>query len=217
VTVHHYPKVAGLATDNIQILAPTLLEYWAVRRAFPMARIIRTGVGLARWDGVARGSILIVCGLAGALAPDVPPGTVLVPEQVGLPDGRVMRCDATLVRALAEAARAFHVQTVTGPLLTARALVVGAERDVWAQRGFVGADMETGLLADCNVRVATVRVVLDTPQRDISGAWQRPAHAMLRPPLWGELFWLCRTAPSYALLAARVLRAGLERLATQEA
>jgi hypothetical protein len=203
--------------DAVQILAPTLLEYWAVRRVFRNANVVRTGVALARWHGTtANGSILIVCGLAGALVPDVQPGTILVPEQVGLPDGRVMRCDPALVHALAEAARGWGIPTETGPMLTAPALVTGADREVWARRGFVGADMEVGLLANRGARVATVRAVLDSPSRDISQLWLRPAEVALRPRLWGELLWLTRAAPAHSLLAARVLRAGLERLSMQE-
>ena len=195
---------------DVQILAPTFLEYWAVRRTLPRASATRAGVRLARWRGAREGSSVVVCGLAGALAGGIPPGTVLVPECVGLPDGKVMRCDATMVRALVAAARTLHLQPDTGPLLTAPSLVVGAERQVWAQRNFVAADMETGLLAGRDLRVATVRVVLDSPDRGLSQKWLRPAEAMLRPRLWGELFWLCRAAPMYALLAARVLRTGLE-------
>ncbi|HZS87459.1 MAG TPA: hypothetical protein VFE42_08225 [Chloroflexota bacterium] len=202
--------------NDLQILAPTLLEYWAVRRVLPQSHVVRTGVALARWDGAAAGSMLIVCGLAGALAAEVQPGTILVPEQAGLPDGRMMRCDAALVQALAEAARALAIPVETGPMLTAPALVTGTDREVWARRGFVGADMEAGLLADRGARVATVRAVLDSPGRDISQLWLRPAEVMRRPRLWGELFWLSRAAPTYALLAARVLRAGLALLSVQE-
>src|SRR5579883_2081460 len=175
--------------NDLQILAPTLLEYWAVRRVLPQSHVVRTGVALARWAGAAAGSMLIVCGLAGALAAEVQPGTILVPEQAGLPAGRMM---------------------------TAPALVTGTDREVWARRGFVGADMEAGLLADRGARVATVRAVLDSPGRDISQLWLRPAEVMRRPRLWGELFWLSRAAPTYALLAARVLRAGLALLSVQE-
>ena len=153
---------------------------------------------------------MVVCGLAGALTSGVRPGTILVPERVGLPDGRVMCCDPALVHALTAAAHALGFQPDTGPLLTARSLVVGAARDDWARRGFVAADMETGLLATRHPRVATVRVVLDSPDQGISREWLRPAQAMLRPKLWGELFWLCRVAYPYALRAATVLKGGLE-------
>ena len=194
-----------------RILAPTWLEYRAARRMLPEAGVTRAGVRLARWHGAREGSSVVVCGLAGALTPGLRPGTILIPERVGLPDGQVVRCDPALVHALTAAARALGFQPNTGPLLTARSLVVGTARDDWARRGFVAADMETGLLTARNLRVATVRVVLDSPDRGISREWLRPAEAMLRPKLWGELFWLCRVAYPYALRAATVLKGGLER------
>src|SRR6266478_2268237 len=97
----------------------------------------------------------------------------------------------------------------TGPLLTAQSLITGGDRRDWSQRGFVAADMETGLLAGRNLRVATIRVVLDSPERGISPDWLRPTRALLQPPLWRELFWLSRVAPQYALRAAHVLKVGL--------
>jgi hypothetical protein len=197
----------------VQVLAPTLLEYWAVRRTLPTAAASWAGVGLARWPGAHEGSSVVVCGLGGALAPGLHPGTVLVPELVGLPNGRMAHCDSELVGALVTAARTLGFQPDTGPLLTAPSLVVGAARREWAGRGFVAVDMETGLLAARNLRVATIRVVLDSPEHGISQQWLMPAGAVLRPRLWGELFWLCRVAPPYALRAAAVLKAGLERLA----
>jgi hypothetical protein len=199
-------------TRCVRILAPTLLEYWAVRRMLPNASAQWAGVRLARWKGAREGSVVVVCGLAGALAPGLRPGTVLVPERVGLPDGRIMRCDPELVQALVTAARTLGFRSDTGPLLTALSLVVGPARHEWAGRGFVAVDMETGLLAELNLRVATIRVVLDSPEHGISREWLSPASAVLRPRLWRELFWLCRVAPRYALRAAAVLQAGLEQL-----
>jgi hypothetical protein len=194
----------------VQILAPTLLEYWAARRTLPGADVRWAGMRLARWKGVGGGSIVVVCGLAGALVPGLRPGTVLVPEWVGLPDGRTMRCDPALVQALAAAARTLGFRPDTGPLLTAPSLVVGAARQTWAGHGFVAVDMETGLLAERTLRVATIRVVLDSLDQGISRDWLRPAGAMLRPTLWRELVWLYRVAPPYALRAARVLKGALE-------
>ena len=194
---------------SVEILAPTFLEYWAVRRTLPHARACWAGVRLARWKGVGQGSIVVVCGLAGALVPGLLPGTVLIPERVGLADGRIMHCDPALVQALVTAAHALHFRPDTRPLLTAQSLVVGRERHDWSQQGFVAADMETGLLAERNLRVATVRVVLDNPEHSISPNWLRPTKALMQPQLWWELFWLSRTAPRYALRAAQVLKVGL--------
>lgn len=186
-----------------------MLEYWAVRRTLPRARARWAGVRLARWQGVRQGSIVVVCGLAGALTPDLPAGTVLIPDQVGLPDGRIMHCDSILVQALLAAARTLRLRADSRPLLTAQSLVVGDERHDWFQRGFVAADMEAGLLAERNLRVAAIRVVLDSPAQSISPDWLRLARALRQPSLWQELCWLSRVAPRYALRAAHVLKVGL--------
>ncbi len=201
-----------VVVNRVQILAPTLLEYAAVWRTLPKAGASWAGVGLARWKGAQEGSSVVVCGLAGALRPGLRAGTVLVPEWVGLPDGRILHCDAALVQALVTAARALHLEPDTGPLLTAPSLVVGNARHDWSQRGFVAADMETGLLAGRGLRVATIRVALDSQEHEISSAWLQSTSALLRPRLWSELFWLGRVAPYYALRAARVLKVGLRAL-----
>lgn len=196
-------------TDPIEILAPTILEYWAVRCTLPRAHVSRAGVRLARWKRVHPGSIVIVCGLAGALTPGLLPGTVLIPERVGLTDGRSMSCDPVLVQALVAAARSLHLRPDTGPLLTAPSMIVEDGRHYWFRRGFVAADMETGLLLGSDLRVATVRVVLDSPEYGISPDWLRPGRAVWQPSLWSELFWLGCVAPRYALRAAHVLKIGL--------
>jgi hypothetical protein len=197
---------------RLQILAPTFLEYWAARHTLAGSEVVRSGVRLSSWRGAPEGTAVVICGLAGGLRADLAPGTVAIPSRVGLPDGSIMSCDAALVDALSSAARALHLNLDTGPLLTAPRLVTGADRQRWAACGFAAADMETGLLAARGLRVATVRVILDSENRGIAEEWLRPGRAILRPALWSELFWLCRAAPSYSLRAARVLRAGLASL-----
>src|SRR5690348_6361420 len=122
---------------SVEILAPTFFEYLAARCVLPHARVRWVGMRLTRWRGTHQGSTVVVCGLAGALAPGLPPGTILIPEQVGLVDGEVIQCDATLVQGLVTAARALHYQPDTRPLLTAPSLIVGKERADWYRRGFV--------------------------------------------------------------------------------
>ncbi|HZU69029.1 MAG TPA: hypothetical protein VFA09_17270 [Ktedonobacteraceae bacterium] len=206
---HSEPVSSSSARYRAEILAPTFLEYWAVRSVLPPARASWSGVRLMRWKGALEGSIVVVSGLAGALAPGIPPGTVLIPDWIGLADGSSMRCDPALVKALLKAARTLHFQPDSGPLLTAPSMILGSDRNTWSQKGFVAADMETGLLAGRNLRVATIRVVLDAPERGISSDWLRPTKAMLQPKLWKELFWLSWAAPRYALRAARVLKVAL--------
>lgn len=211
------PEIAGsripaaTTAPRAYVLAPTLLEYWVARRAIAHPRPIYAGMRLARWHAPPDedSACVVVCGLAGALVPRLVPGAVLLPETVGLPGGGTRRCDVELVAALAEAARRLGFQPEMGPLLTAPTLITGAARAEWAARGFVAADMETGLLAGRGLRVATVRVVLDTPIRSVSQEWLRPSRALLQPALWGELLWMGRVAGPYAARAARIAGAGL--------
>lgn len=205
-------RSAHAAMADVQILAPTFLERWAVRRTLPHLRAAWTGTRLARWKGAREGSGLVVCGLAGALAPGLRAGTVLVPEWVGRPDGTMLRCDAGLARALLQAASELGFQPETGPMLTAPSLVTGSDRERWAESGYLAADMETGLLAGQGLRVATVRVILDDAQHPISEEWLTPLQAMLRPAMWHELWWLFRVAPVYSLRAAAVLKAAFDTL-----
>jgi len=184
------------------------VEARAVRRALPRARIVVAGVGLSRLRGPVPGPVALSCGLAGALRPDLQTGTVVVPDRVLRPDGGWLRCDPDLVDALAAAARRLALPLERGPLATCPTIVRGPARDQWARQGCVAADMETGLLAA--PRVAAVRVVLDTPARELSEVWLRPLLALARPSAWPEALWLAREAPRCARRAAAVLAAALQ-------
>ena len=151
------------------------------------------------------GDIVITCGLAGGLRGDVRTGSVIVPDVVRTPSGDLVRCDPELCDALVAGARRLRIEPDRGTLVTAERLVTGEERRFWAARGYAAADMETGLIRA--PRVAAVRVVLDTLEREISAAWLHPAAAILRPRHWREFFWLLREAPRCARLAALVLAA----------
>lgn len=150
-----------------------------------------------RFDG-----LVISCGLAGGLRAGLPTGTVLVPARVRRPDGSHVQCDAAAVDALTRAAVRLGFTVVQDPLVTSSALVHGAERAQWAAQGYAGVDMETGLLQA--PRVACVRVILDTPEREISPVWVRPAGALLRPRAWLDLPFLTREGPRCSRIAARV-------------
>jgi hypothetical protein len=94
-------------------------------------------------------------------------------------------------------------------MLSADGVVTGAHRARWAARGFVAADMETALLAGMVARVAAVRVLIDTPRREISSAWERPGRAALDPRNWLQGAWLARVAPRLSTRAARVVAAAI--------
>ena len=190
------------------ILAPTLIEFVAAKSVLPRADVIWCGAGLARRNHLERNRLYVLCGLAGGLAADVRPGALLVPESVGLTDGRRFACDHDAVVALHCALKRSNGAVDTRPLLTASRMVVGGARSGWAGRGFAGVDMETGKLAELGARVATVRVVLDSTDHELSAEWERPLRALRRFRAWKELWWLARAAPRYAWRAARALRAG---------
>jgi nucleoside phosphorylase len=156
-----------------------------------------------------RARLYLVCGLAGGLAPDVSPGTLLVPKQVGLADGRLFDCDGGAVEALHAALSRACMPFDVRPILTADAMLVGNARGTWADRGFAGVDMEAGKPAQAGVRVATVRVVLDSVDHEISAEWAQPLRALRRSSAWKELSWLARMGPFYAWKAARALKLGI--------
>lgn len=185
----------------VTIVAATSTEASAVRRvARSSVQVVECGIAAVRasvFDGLA-----ISCGLAGGLRTGVPTGTVLIPRRVRRPDGGEFECDSQAVDALLSAAQHFAYEVVDDPLVTGDTLVHGMERRTWAQRGYAGVDMETGVLQA--PRVACVRVVLDTPEREISPAWLVPARAMLQPRAWLDLPFLLREGPRCSAIAAQV-------------
>ncbi len=199
--------VGGAA--RVTVFTATHLETWAARRCLPRGvPVRRVGIGLRGWRSPAAADF-ISCGLAGGLAEASAPGAIVIPEWVELSSGERLRCDAPLVEALVAAARALGHEPLTGPLVTTSSVVGGPARGEWASKGFVAADMETGLLLGWHPRGAAVRVILDSPWRDLSPAWERPLRALRDRSAWSQAAWLCRAAPACALRAAAVVRAAL--------
>ncbi len=190
-------------------IAATGIEYAALRRRLQGARIVEAGIALSKVRA-GFGDAVVSFGLAGGLRTDVPTGAVLIPREVQRPDGSVLRCDSEFVTLFTRSCRRLGIEPILDPLLTAVEIVHGDARAQWAAKGFAGVDMETGLLDA--PRVAAVRVVLDTPQREISGDWQSPLRAILKPWNWPQALWLAREGPRAAAIAARVV-AGAQGLA----
>jgi hypothetical protein len=183
-------------------VAATGIEYAALSRRLIGARIVETGIGLSKVRS-GLGDAVISCGVAGGLRRDLPTGTVLVPREVRRPNGTLLRCDEEFVTLFLRSCRRLGIQPILDPLLTAGEIVQGDARAQWAAKGFAGVDMETGLLEAR--RVAAVRVVLDTPQREISRDWQSPLRAIVKPWNWPQAIWLAREGPRTAAIAARVV------------
>jgi hypothetical protein len=195
----------------ITVITATGVETAAARKLLPAnIRVMQTGISMVNAREHIEG-IAISCGLAGGLRDDLPTGTVLIPHTVRRTDGTRIACDPQMVETLANAARTLGHEPIDAPILTSAALVHGSERQRWAAQGYAGVDMETGLIdAD---RVACVRVVLDTPRREISPAWETPANVVFRPRAWLDLPFLAREGPRCAQIAASVIAAALRAYA----
>jgi hypothetical protein len=189
---------------DVTYIAATSLEYKALRREAPDARVVQSGIAL-RDLRAELGEAVVSVGLAGGLRDELPTGTLLIPREVRAPDGSTRRCDPGLVELFAESARCLGIEPVFDPMVTATNVVTGASRAQWSALGYAGVDMETGLVVAR--RIAAVRVVLDTPRRELSRDWERPVRALLKPWNWPQAAWLAREAPRAAALAARVVAA----------
>jgi hypothetical protein len=205
------PARSPLDPGDVTVVAAMGVEARPVRRRVPGLRLVQAGIGLAALDRrLLHTPVVLSVGLAGGLTPELASGTVVIPAQVAREDGVLLTCDLAWSAALEHASRRLGFPTVTSSLLSANSLVTHAGRALWAGRGFAAVDMETAMLAGMVARVAAVRVVLDTPDREISPAWERPRRAALNPRNWREGVWILRAAPRYALRAARVLAAALD-------
>jgi hypothetical protein len=191
---------------EVTVACATSLEAHAARRELIGVRVVETGIGLKKLREEL-GDVVSSCGLAGGLRRETVGGTIIVPDWIRRPGGSTLYCDPELSAALLKAARDLGFQVLSGPLVTTTELVRGSERTRWANGGYAAVDMETGLLEA--PRVAAVRVILDTPTRELSGEGMRPIRAMTKPWNWPELLWLARVAPERARTAARVVKAAL--------
>lgn len=185
------------------VAAATNVELRALRRARTGARIVDCGVAFSRCDPTSLGLSVISCGIAGGLRAELPTGTLVIADRVRRPNGEELLCDRALVLQLAAAARRAGLEPVVAPILTSSSVVNGEQRARWAREGYAAADMESGLIVA--PRVGVVRVVLDTPARELSAAWLYPARALANPLLWGQALWLALHAARCSAIAAAVV------------
>lgn len=197
------------AAGAVVAVAATGIEARPLRRRLEGNARVRVdvgGVALSRWPA-GNHDVVVSCGLAGALGAGLPTGTIVIPDMVGMDTGSPQPCDPEIVDLLRGAAVRCGVQPHDGPLVTVDHVVSGSERGVWWERGYAAVDMESALMIGRAQRFGAVRVVLDTPERELSPAWARPRQAMATPWLWGEALWLARVAPALCDLVARIVAA----------
>ncbi|HET9076139.1 MAG TPA: 4-hydroxy-3-methylbut-2-enyl diphosphate reductase [Acidimicrobiales bacterium] len=200
------------------------LEARAVTWGAPALEVVRTGAGASRAAasagaliGTRRPGAVAVAGVAGGLHPGVDPGTVVVADQVLADDGTVVAVlDSAGIIAAELRKRGMPVKV--GPVISTPRLVEGSRRADLAATGAVAVDCETAYLlgAPWGVPVAVVRVIADTPERElrslatISGGFTALRRLSAAAPVldgWGRSI-----APRRVLLAGpRSFCAGVER------
>ena len=152
--------------------APMRFEARAVHRGAPGATVLRTGIGRRRARRAAgrlghiEGNVVALTGFAGALAPELEPGDVVVATEVRGADEPV-ECAAT--ELVASMLRRAGLRVHTGPIVSVPRVAIGSERARLAATGAIAVDMESAwLVRGCTDRPwAVVRTVLDTPGRDL--------------------------------------------------
>jgi hypothetical protein len=181
------------------------VESWGVRRRARHVRVVQVGIGGR--PRTALPGIVISAGLCGGLLPGQMPGTVVIPTEVVDEQGEIHTCDPGVVAALKQAARYLRYPIAGGSLVSTSAMVTGSGREIYASRGHVAVDMESAAVAESATRFGVLRVILDTPTRELSDAWAAPVRAIRQPSNWGEAVWLGVYTPRYALRVGAVLEA----------
>jgi 4-hydroxy-3-methylbut-2-enyl diphosphate reductase len=164
--------------SRLTVLAPMLPEAVALRRGLrgsPGAdaiEILRVGMGpgsargASHGLGVAPGPVL-VAGVAGACAPGLGPGDIVLASEIRTPDGATLACadPAILAAVLREAGLSVHV----GPVASRPKVVTGRARAELGAAGVLAVDMESAWLARAAGPrpLSVLRVVLDTPEREL--------------------------------------------------
>jgi hypothetical protein len=144
-----------LDADGLTFACAMTVEERIARR---LGRTARVGLGASR--GVPEGR-LVPFGIAGALAPDLPVGTVIDATRVVDESGAVLWEGAPLGAASAR----------TGTILGASRIVDDPQERarLHEQTGAEAVDMESGALARSGRLVGCLRAVSDTPERRLGG------------------------------------------------
>jgi 4-hydroxy-3-methylbut-2-en-1-yl diphosphate reductase len=216
---------------QLVVLAPLSIEARAIRSALPGALVVQTGMGRSRSTRATAGELpgrtrrlmegagaVAVAGFCGALDPSLRPGDVVVATEVRGPDG-MTPCPSAGV--LGAALAGMGIAARLGPVVSADHVVSGGEREqLRAQTGGIAVDMESAWLAPAagDRPLAVLRVVVDTPRRELKGnplATARGglrAYRVLAKAAQALASWAEAAGPRTVLLAApRSFCAGVER------
>jgi 4-hydroxy-3-methylbut-2-enyl diphosphate reductase len=168
--------------SRLVIAAPMRIEALLIRSAARGTRVHTTGMGPHRSRTAARallgaeGDAVLVLGFCGGLDEQSRPGEVVVAEEVsaapdeGDPSERIS-CPGAPELAAALARAGLRVRT--GPVVSVSRLALGERRAQLRVGGAIAVDMESAwLAAGAGGRpLAVVRVVLDSPTRELFRPW----------------------------------------------
>jgi len=150
------------------------------RRLLEAATIVQTGIAISDFAGslnesvVAGASGLVSLGTAGAIAPNIDPGTLLLPAQVRWLNGAMAKVDAEWhAQTSARLQREFSI--VTKDILHSEEVVQShAKQSLFEQTGAIAVDMESGVLArlaqTADIPFLIVRTVLDPANQGVPSA-----------------------------------------------
>ncbi|MDT7617636.1 MAG: 4-hydroxy-3-methylbut-2-en-yl diphosphate reductase [Pseudonocardiales bacterium] len=204
------------------VCAPLGLEWAAVRRSLSPVLVRHTGMGPDR-SAIAAAELgsegprpVLVVGVAGALAPGIDAGHLVVADEVRR-EGR-KAVPVPTARPLAAALRRLGLRVHVGPIISSPVVVDGAGRTALAATGALAVDTESAWLADAAAGgpFAVVRAVVDSPDAPLvrPGTPVRglAARHSLRRAAPALLDWIAATGPrTVALAEPRSFCAGVER------
>jgi adenosylhomocysteine nucleosidase len=176
--------------------------------------ILQSGPGAERAARAATAALaagahaLVAWGLAGGLAADLAPGSVVLPRRVRTPDGRSFETDAAWHAALERTLRRDHAPCTEDLVTVPAALSTAPEKQAASSNGAVAADMESAAIAAVAARArapfVALRVIVDAARDALPADAERwidergerrlaPAFAAaFQPAQWGVLWILAR-------------------------
>jgi 4-hydroxy-3-methylbut-2-enyl diphosphate reductase len=166
------------AAERLLFAAPMRLEARLVAGAARGAHVHRTGMGPRRAAQAAlelaglAGDALVVIGFCGALAGHLQPGEVVVADRVYAAADEDHGQDSVACAGateLADALAADGLQVHVAPVVCVGRLALGERREQLRDAGAAAVDMESVWLAPgaAGRPFAVVRIVLDTPEREL--------------------------------------------------
>ena len=155
----------------------------------------RTAGVLERWLEPGLFDALLIVGVAGGTLEGQAPGDVLIASGAGRQFAQPTAASPHLVEALASGLEAAGMLARVGPLAAVEELARADEKRRLGESGFIGVDMETqALLAgarEAGIPAASLRAVLDPPERDIPRSVTALAAAQ-GGRLWPDIVGLVR-------------------------